>query len=101
VKLNNIGARENGYQDAGDYRRKAYEVDNLDEIAEKFLVEMQPMYEELHGYVRYKLSKVYKELEGDDLIPAHLLGEDMEFIEFFIFHYLDFLNSVELRSWLF
>ena len=62
VEVNNLGARENGYEDAGDYRRKAYEVDNLDEIAENFLVEMQPLYEELHGYVRYKLSKVYPDL---------------------------------------
>ena len=62
MEVNNLGARENGYEDAGDYRRKAYEVDNLDEIAENFLIEMQPLYEELHGYVRYKLSKVYPDL---------------------------------------
>jgi len=73
--VNNIGALENGYKDAGDYRRKSYEVDNIDAIAENFLTEMQPLYAELHGYVRYKLSKVYPGLvKDDDLIPAHLLG---------------------------
>jgi len=74
VRLNNMGAREKGHTDAGAYDRMEWEVDNIDTIAEKFLEEMRPLYEELHGYVRYKLSKVYKEVTEDDLIPAHLLG---------------------------
>lgn len=75
VALNNIGARENGYKDAGDYKRKLYEVDNLDTIAENFLKDMTPVYLEIHGYVRYKLSKLYPNLvKTNGLIPAHLLG---------------------------
>lgn len=58
VRLNNMGAREKGHRDAGAYDRMEWEVDNIDTIAEKFLEEMRPLYEELHGYVRYKLSKV-------------------------------------------
>ena len=58
VRVNNIGARENGFRDAGHYYRSSYEVDNLPELAENFLDDLLPMYQELHAYVRYKLSKV-------------------------------------------
>ena len=75
MKLNNIGARENGFKDAGDYKRKQYEIDNLEEISERLLEDMQPFYRELHGYVRYRLSRKYPDqIQSDGLIPAHLLG---------------------------
>ena len=75
VELNNIGARDNGYKDKGEYKRKVYEVDNLQELAENFWKELKPFYEEIHAYVRYRLSSVYPDLVKDgEPIPAHLLG---------------------------
>lgn len=75
VALKNIGAQEHGYRDAGEYRRTAYEVDDLEELATGFVEKMRPFYLELHGYVRYKLSKKYLTLVSETgLIPAHLLG---------------------------
>ena len=75
VRLNNIGAKEHGFRDAGEYRRKQYEVDDLERIAEEFLKDMRSLYLELHGYVRYRLSKVYQDVVTEDgMIPAHLLG---------------------------
>lgn len=75
VRLNNIGARENGYKDAGDYKRKLYDVDNLDEIAEDVWEELKPFYEELHAYVRFRLKEHYPSLIQDgEPLPAHLLG---------------------------
>ena len=75
VRLNNIGAKENGYEDAGDYKRRRYEVDDLEESAEKFWDELKDFYEELHAYVRHRLQDKYPgEIEVDGAIPAHLLG---------------------------
>jgi len=76
VRLHNIGARENGWEDAGDYKRRAsYERPDLPELADEFWTELKPVYDELHAYVRYRLSLVYPELVKDgEPIPAHLLG---------------------------
>ncbi|XP_065643822.1 angiotensin-converting enzyme isoform X2 [Hydra vulgaris] len=76
VKLNNIGARENDYHDAGDYKRKVYEIDDLQNVVEKFWEELKPFYQEVHSYVRYKLIAQYPNLVKDgEPIPAHLLGD--------------------------
>ena len=75
VRLNNIGATENGFEDAGDYKRKRYEVDDLKESAEAFWEELKDFYEELHAYVRHRLKDRYpNEIEANGAIPAHLLG---------------------------
>ncbi|XP_057302369.1 angiotensin-converting enzyme-like [Hydractinia symbiolongicarpus] len=75
VHLNNIGAVENHYEDAGDYKRKIYEVNNLKEVAEEFWKELKPFYQEVHAYVRHRLTHVYPDLVKDtEPIPAHLLG---------------------------
>ncbi|XP_066914315.1 angiotensin-converting enzyme-like [Clytia hemisphaerica] len=75
VRLNNIGAHENKFADAGDYKRKRYEVDDLKESAESFWNELKPFYLELHAFVRHRLAEYYEgEIEVDGPIPAHLLG---------------------------
>jgi peptidyl-dipeptidase A len=75
VKLNNIGARENGFNDAGEYHRSFYDVPDLKTIVEDFLKALQPFYQELHGYIRYHLKTLYPNLvDPDGLIPAHLVG---------------------------
>ena len=76
VKLNNIGAKDNGYKDAGDYKRKVYEIDSLEEVVESFWEELKPFYQEVHAYVRYKLATRYPKIVKDgEPIPAHLLGD--------------------------
>jgi len=37
-------------------------------------LEVKPMYEELHAYVRFKLRKTYPQIEENDPLPAHVLG---------------------------
>jgi len=76
VRLKNIGARENGFDDQGAYKRSWYETNGkLQEISETFWQELKPFYQEVHAYVRHRLSKVYKGLVKDgEAIPAHLLG---------------------------
>ena len=75
VRLSNVGAREHKCKDAGDYKRKKYEVDNLQEIAETFWNELKPFYEEVHAFVRHRLTRIYPNLVKEaEPIPAHLLG---------------------------
>jgi peptidyl-dipeptidase A len=78
VKLINEGAQELGYADAGDLWRAGYDMD-----AEAFATEVDrlwdqvnPLYEQLHCYVRANLNETY----GDEVVPldqpirADLLG---------------------------
>ncbi|XP_047493247.1 LOW QUALITY PROTEIN: angiotensin-converting enzyme-like [Penaeus chinensis] len=76
VELSNEAARLNGYKDAGDFKRSDYETDDFEDIIDGLWVELRPLYEQLHAYVRRKLIEKY----GDTIvpptgpIPAHLLG---------------------------
>ena len=74
VELNNIGARENGYSDAGEFKRSAYEDDNLEHNAGVLWSELETFYELIHAYVRYVLMKKYPDNVTDcEPIPAHLM----------------------------
>lgn len=74
VELKNKGAKENGWEDTGAYWRSWYEVDDLESMVEGFWNELRPLYQELHAYVRYKLSQKYSQMSSKGPIPAHLLG---------------------------
>ncbi|XP_044936818.1 angiotensin-converting enzyme isoform X1 [Mustela putorius furo] len=76
VELANKAARLNGYEDAGDSWRAMYEMPSLEQDLEQLYQELQPLYLNLHAYVRRALHRHYGSqhinLEGP--IPAHLLG---------------------------
>ncbi|KAI2584452.1 angiotensin I converting enzyme [Homo sapiens] len=76
VELINQAARLNGYVDAGDSWRSMYETPSLEQDLERLFQELQPLYLNLHAYVRRALHRHYGaqhiNLEGP--IPAHLLG---------------------------
>ena len=74
VKLKNQGARDNGWKNIGEYWRSWYEVDDLQSMVEGFWNKLKPLYEELHAYVRYRLSQKYSKMKKTGPIPAHLLG---------------------------
>ncbi|XP_066933378.1 angiotensin-converting enzyme-like [Clytia hemisphaerica] len=75
VSLLNQGARDNGFPNEAEFRKFAYEVDDLEEVVLKFWSELKPMYEELHGYIRHRLTETYPDLIDESKgIPAHLLG---------------------------
>uniref|UniRef100_A0A8C5Z8C3 Angiotensin-converting enzyme n=1 Tax=Marmota marmota marmota TaxID=9994 RepID=A0A8C5Z8C3_MARMA len=75
VQLTNKAAQLNGYLDAGDSWRSMYEA-ILEQDLERLYQELQPLYLNLHAYVRRALHRHYGaehiNLEGP--IPAHLLG---------------------------
>ncbi|XP_075436513.1 angiotensin-converting enzyme [Ascaphus truei] len=76
VELSNKAARLNGHADNGAYWRSWYETPTLETDLENLYHQLQPLYLNLHTYVRRALYKKYGEkyinLQGP--IPAHLLG---------------------------
>ena len=75
VKLKNQGARDNGWKDIGEYWRSFYEVEDFEGMVEGFWTKLKPLFQELHAYVRYRLSQKYSKMKKKGPIPAHLLGD--------------------------
>uniref|UniRef100_H0W5S9 Angiotensin-converting enzyme n=1 Tax=Cavia porcellus TaxID=10141 RepID=H0W5S9_CAVPO len=77
VELSNKAAQLNGYKDMGQLWRAKYESDTLEQDLEQIYQELQPLYLNLHAYVRRALYRHYGpeliSLQGP--IPAHLLGD--------------------------
>jgi peptidyl-dipeptidase A len=78
VELSNQGANEFGFKDTGDLWRSGYDMtpDQFSAELERTWTQLQPLYKELHAYVRFKLIEKYGAAaeRPDGLIPAHLLG---------------------------
>ena len=52
--------------------------DNFNELALEEYKKIEPIYKELHAYVRYRLSQQFGEdiVDNDDgLLPANMLGD--------------------------
>ncbi|XP_078513777.1 angiotensin-converting enzyme 2 [Lissotriton helveticus] len=87
VDLENEAARLNNYADYGDYWRGNYQTQDSQEYAysredlkrdvERTFQEIQPLYKELHAYVRGKLRDFYgpEYIDETGCLPAHLLGD--------------------------
>ncbi|KAK3605969.1 hypothetical protein CHS0354_019648 [Potamilus streckersoni] len=76
VKLSNQAVRELGYQDTGEYWRSSYESETFQTDIERLLQQLQPLYQNLHTYVRRELMAIYgnDKFPASGHIPAHLLG---------------------------
>uniref|UniRef100_A0A1B0D1L8 Angiotensin-converting enzyme n=1 Tax=Phlebotomus papatasi TaxID=29031 RepID=A0A1B0D1L8_PHLPP len=76
VRLINLMAEMNGYSDAGEMWRARYEVDGFEAIAENLWNQVEPLYNELHTYVKLKLEQLYKGRwdTREGTIPAHVFG---------------------------
>ncbi|KAJ8284556.1 hypothetical protein COCON_G00034060 [Conger conger] len=76
VQLANKAARLNGHADNGAFWRSLYETPTFEQDLENIWKELEPLYLDLHAYVRRALYKTYGpsriNLKGP--IPAHLLG---------------------------
>lgn len=76
--LSNQGARELGFKDTGVLWRSTYDMtpDEFSAEVERIWTQVEPLYKELHAYVRAKLVAKYGEaaIRNDGMIPAHLLG---------------------------
>jgi peptidyl-dipeptidase A len=78
IDLQNIGAKELGYRDTGELWRANYDMTPAEFSAEieRAWVQLEPLYRELHTYVRARLIAKYGKAaeRSDGLIPAQLLG---------------------------
>ena len=78
VELTNEGARELGYADAGAMWRAKYDMppDQFAAEMDRLWGQIKPLYDSLHCYVRWNLTKKYGEsvVPPGKPIPAHLLG---------------------------
>ena len=78
VELVNEGARELGFADSGALWRSGYDMSAADfeQESERLWKQVEPLYEELHCYVRDKLTAQYgaDKVPAGKPIPAHLLG---------------------------
>ncbi|NXE97932.1 ACE enzyme, partial [Menura novaehollandiae] len=76
VELSNKAAMLNGYTDNGAYWRSLYETPTFEEDLERLYLQLQPLYLNLHAYVRRALYKIYgaEHINLKGPIPAHLLG---------------------------
>ncbi|NXX73935.1 ACE enzyme, partial [Urocolius indicus] len=76
VELSNKAAVLNGYEDNGAYWRSLYETSTFEEDLEKLYQQLQPLYLNLHAYVRRALYRKYgaEHINLKGPIPAHLLG---------------------------
>lgn len=76
VKISNEAAKLNGVEDYGELWRSMYEDPNFIENINAIWEKVEPLYDRLHEYTRFKLLEIYGDRmdETDPLIPAHLLG---------------------------
>ena len=78
AELSNQGARELGFADTGALWRSNYDMmpEQFSADLERLWKQVEPLYVELHAYVRRKLVAKYGEAakRSDGLIPAQLLG---------------------------
>jgi len=78
IELQNIGAKELGYNDTGELWRAGYDMTPAQFSAEveRAWAQLEPLYRELHAYVRTRLIAKYGKAaqRPDGMIPAHLLG---------------------------
>jgi peptidyl-dipeptidase A len=78
AELSNQGARELGFADTGALWRSQYDMtpDEFQAEIERLWTQVEPLYRELHTYVRSKLIQKYGDAarRPDGMIPAHLLG---------------------------
>nr|ATU82846.1 secreted Angiotensin-converting enzyme-like protein [Pristhesancus plagipennis] len=76
VELVNEGARLNNVTDNAEFWKIDFETPTLEADVEKLWNQVEPLYKELHAYVRMKLNEKYGDevIKKDGPLPAHLLG---------------------------
>ena len=77
VELANAGAREIGFRDLAEHWRAGYDMspEAFEQETERLWKQVEPLYEQLHCYVRDRLRKHYGDrVPANGPIPAHVLG---------------------------
>jgi peptidyl-dipeptidase A len=73
--LRNQTVQALGYKDYFTYQVSDYKMstDEMMQTMERLLSELNPLYRELHTWMRYELAKKYGVMEVPDYLPAHWL----------------------------
>ncbi len=74
VNLSNLGFRNGGFNDTGEFWRSWYEDENFQNDVAELWKDILPLYEQLHAYIRNKLQRKYPNRFQTTAIPAHILG---------------------------
>nr|QNF22884.1 putative angiotensin converting enzyme precursor [Lycosa tarantula] len=75
VSLTNKAAKLNGFNDTGEMWLSAYESDTFTTEIKNIWLQIKPLYQQIHAYVRRKLINQYRDvIREDGPIPAHVLG---------------------------
>ncbi len=78
VTFGNQGAKEMGFADLGALWKSKYDMpaEDFAKETDRLWAQVKPLYDELHCYVRWKLSEHYGPdvVPADGPIPAHVLG---------------------------
>ncbi|KAG7256896.1 hypothetical protein CRUP_021058 [Coryphaenoides rupestris] len=76
VELSNQAMEADGFKDTGDYWRSWYESSAFEADLERLYKTVEPLYKQLHAFVRRRLYEQYgpKYINLRGPIPAHLLG---------------------------
>lgn len=76
VTLGNQAAVLNNFKDMGEMWRAPYEDDKFQDTVEKLWKDVKPLYEKIHGYVRYTMNQAYgdERVSADGPMPAHFFG---------------------------
>ncbi|BES96670.1 Angiotensin-converting enzyme [Nesidiocoris tenuis] len=76
IELKKAEAKANSFDDPVKYWNFDFESDTFETDIMKLWEQLQPFYQQLHGFVRDKLYRKYGEnvVSRDGPIPAHLLG---------------------------
>lgn len=59
VGLMNKVAEKNGHSNAGEFWKNEFEDPNFESIVDDIWLKVEPLYDELHTYMRYKLIEIY------------------------------------------
>ncbi|XP_044303199.1 angiotensin-converting enzyme isoform X2 [Varanus komodoensis] len=110
VSLSNEAYRMDGFEDTGAYWRSWYDSPTFEDDLEGLYHQLEPLYLNLHAFVRRKLYEQYgsKYINLKGPIPAHLLGNmwaqqwnnvyDM-MVPFPNKHSLDVTNAMKGQNW--
>jgi peptidyl-dipeptidase A len=77
VELANEGAKESGFADVSELWKSGYDMTpaQFEAETERLWQQVKPLYDNLHCYVRSRLSEKYKgKVSPDGKMPAHVLG---------------------------
>lgn len=76
IDLNKESALLNGFKDGADLWLDEYEVADFEQQVDRVVEQLMPLYQQIHGYVRYRLRQFYgpQIVSERGPLPMHLLG---------------------------